>query len=170
MSHAYIKPLQCKIWTSTQTQTIHLSTVVFYQLNLEMLKRPKSVVTSEVGHLLIIVFITDISECSSNPCLNGGSCTDQVNGYACSCQPGYTGRQCQTSKKYFKRCNIPWIVLAKVVINLLILPWKVDLSFLCCTFYHRHQRMFQQSLFKQRILRWPHQSICLSMWAWIHRD
>ena len=40
----------------------------------------------------------DINECSSNPCLNGGSCTDQVNGYACSCQPGYAGAQCQTSK------------------------------------------------------------------------
>ena len=86
---------------------LHLSTVVFYQLNLEMLKRRKVFVTSEVGHLLIIVFITDINECSSSPCINGGSCTDQVNGYACSCQPGYTGRQCQTSKKYFKRCNIP---------------------------------------------------------------
>ena len=40
----------------------------------------------------------DIDECSSNPCLNGGSCTDQVNGYACICSPKYTGTQCQTSK------------------------------------------------------------------------
>ena len=41
---------------------------------------------------------TDVDECSSNPCLNGGCCTDQVNGYACSCLPGYAGAQCQTSK------------------------------------------------------------------------
>ncbi|CAH3179809.1 unnamed protein product, partial [Porites evermanni] len=27
----------------------------------------------------------------------GGSCTDQVNGYACICQPGYAGAQCQTN-------------------------------------------------------------------------
>ena len=40
----------------------------------------------------------DVDECSSNPCLNGGFCTDQVNGYACSCQPGYAGARCQTSK------------------------------------------------------------------------
>ena len=40
----------------------------------------------------------DVDECSSNPCLNGGCCTDQVNGYVCSCQPGYAGAQCQTSK------------------------------------------------------------------------
>ena len=155
MSHAYIKPLQCKIWTSTQTQTTLVYSSIL-SVELRNAKTPKSVVTSEVGHLLIIVFITDINECSSNPCINGGSCTDQVNGYACSCQPGYTGRQCQTSKKYFKRCNIPWMVLAKVVINLLILAWKVDLSFSCCAFYHRHQRMFQQSLLKRRILRWLH--------------
>ena len=45
---------------------------------------------------VLIFFITDINECSNNPCLNGGSCTDQVNGYACSCQPGYTGARCQS--------------------------------------------------------------------------
>ena len=99
---------------------LHLSSILSVELTIA--KTPKSLFTSEVGHLLIIVFITDINECSSNPCLNGGSCTDQVNGYACKCQPGYAGRQCQTSKKYFKRCNIPGMVSAKVVINLLILP------------------------------------------------
>ena len=41
----------------------------------------------------------DINECSSNPCLNGGSCTDQVNGYVYSCQPGYAGANCETSNK-----------------------------------------------------------------------
>ena len=51
----------------------------------------------EVTVILIFCRI-DIDECSSNPCLNGGSCTDQVNGYVCSCQPGYAGAQCQTSK------------------------------------------------------------------------
>ena len=132
---------------------LHLSSLLSVELIIA--KTPKIGVTSEVSHLLTIVFITDINECSSNPCLNGGSCTDQVNGYICKCRPRYAGAQCQTSKKYFWR-NIPWIVLAKVVIHLLILPWKVDLSFSCCTFYHRHQRMFQQSLLKRRILRWLH--------------
>ena len=47
---------------------------------------------------MILLFTVDINECSSNPCLNGGSCTDQVNGYVCSCQPGYAGDRCQTSK------------------------------------------------------------------------
>ena len=48
--------------------------------------------------LIWFVCLIDIDECSSNPCLNGGSCTDQVNGYVCSCPPTYTGAQCQTGK------------------------------------------------------------------------
>ena len=38
----------------------------------------------------------DIDECASGPCQNGGTCTDQVNGYLCQCAPGYTDLQCQT--------------------------------------------------------------------------
>jgi len=37
----------------------------------------------------------DIDECASSPCLNGGTCTDQVNGYTCDCQDGYTGDDCE---------------------------------------------------------------------------
>ena len=39
---------------------------------------------------------TDIDECASAPCQNGGTCIDQVNGYLCQCAPGYTDLQCQT--------------------------------------------------------------------------
>ena len=38
----------------------------------------------------------DIDECASGPCQNGGTCTDQVNGYLCQCAPGYSDLQCQT--------------------------------------------------------------------------
>ncbi|XP_063961991.1 fibropellin-1-like isoform X1 [Lytechinus pictus] len=41
------------------------------------------------------VTCTDIDECDSGPCLNGGTCNDMVNGYTCSCRPGYTGVFCQ---------------------------------------------------------------------------
>lgn len=32
----------------------------------------------------------------SDPCLNGGSCTDGVNSFRCSCLPGFTGSHCAT--------------------------------------------------------------------------
>ncbi|XP_052083796.1 uncharacterized protein LOC127721164 [Mytilus californianus] len=35
-------------------------------------------------------------ECAINPCLNGGTCSDEVNYYNCTCAPGYTGNNCQT--------------------------------------------------------------------------
>jgi hypothetical protein len=46
----------------------------------------------------IIYCFADIDECSSNPCLNGGTCTDQVNGYSCTCVAGYTGNRCENSE------------------------------------------------------------------------
>ena len=38
---------------------------------------------------------TDVDECASAPCQNGGTCIDQVNGYLCHCEPGFTDLQCQ---------------------------------------------------------------------------
>ncbi|XP_022796805.1 coagulation factor IX-like [Stylophora pistillata] len=33
--------------------------------------------------------------CDSHPCKNSGTCTDGVNGYNCSCAPGFHGTQCE---------------------------------------------------------------------------
>lgn len=37
---------------------------------------------------------TTINECLSNPCLNGGSCSDLVNAFVCSCTSGHVGPRC----------------------------------------------------------------------------
>jgi len=34
--------------------------------------------------------------CDSNPCLNGATCTNAGNSYACSCPPGFAGPACET--------------------------------------------------------------------------
>ena len=42
-----------------------------------------------------MLFLVDIDECTSNPCVNGGTCIDQVNGYRCQCTSKWQGPRCQ---------------------------------------------------------------------------
>ncbi|KAJ8019252.1 Fibropellin-3 [Holothuria leucospilota] len=37
---------------------------------------------------------TDINECDSSPCQNGGICTDHLNYYTCRCLSGFSGPTC----------------------------------------------------------------------------
>lgn len=37
---------------------------------------------------------TDINECASNPCANGGVCIDLINGFRCECPRGYYDARC----------------------------------------------------------------------------
>ena len=48
---------------------------------------------------LSCLFQTDIYECSSSPCNNGGFCEDHINGYTCDCKPGYEGVHCEIGKE-----------------------------------------------------------------------
>ena len=46
------------------------------------------------------MYLLDIGKCWSNPCQNGGSCTDVINGYSCSCAAGYSGLHCETGQSF----------------------------------------------------------------------
>ncbi|KAF7247104.1 hypothetical protein EYD10_06930 [Varanus komodoensis] len=39
----------------------------------------------------------DIDECLSAPCLNNGSCVDDISYYKCHCRSGFTGINCETN-------------------------------------------------------------------------
>ena len=61
--------------------------------------------------LSILSFKTDIDDCASHLCKNNGSCTDRVNGFNCSCAPGFNGTQCETgnySQNYFICYHVLW--------------------------------------------------------------
>jgi len=38
------------------------------------------------------------NQCESNPCGNGGTCIDGINSFDCTCNPGFTGYQCETDE------------------------------------------------------------------------
>ena len=71
---------------------------------------------SQASCVLNSIIKPDINECISNPCQNGGNCTDGVNGYTCTCELGYEGLSCETSMvfiyvqyfhwKYFDKYNL----------------------------------------------------------------
>ena len=42
--------------------------------------------------------LSDINDCSPDPCENGATCDDEVNDYTCTCMAGYEGKNCSQSK------------------------------------------------------------------------
>ena len=46
---------------------------------------------------IILLCVLDINDCTPNPCVHG-DCTDGIDDYYCTCDPGYNGTNCETSK------------------------------------------------------------------------
>lgn len=40
--------------------------------------------------------VTEVNECESSPCLNGGHCVDLVDNYTCVCLEPFVGQRCET--------------------------------------------------------------------------
>ena len=68
------------------------------------------------AHVHVVYFHDlEFDECSSSPCLNGGTCTDGINNYTCACPSPFFGRQCQGTettysilamKQFFTRMHV----------------------------------------------------------------
>ncbi|XP_041470021.1 nidogen-2-like [Lytechinus variegatus] len=54
----------------------------------------------------------NINECSSHPCMNGGTCINGLNTFTCNCVPGYTGSICSSEIT----CPIPSLPSTHVVL------------------------------------------------------
>ena len=42
------------------------------------------------------IIYSELDECASNPCKNGGRCEDGIDSFACVCGLGFTGELCET--------------------------------------------------------------------------
>ena len=60
------------------------------------------------------LYITDINECSNNPCKNGATCVNLQGSHRCDCKSGYDGKNCENGKKLF----ISFLVLLSVYLRL----------------------------------------------------
>ena len=49
---------------------------------------------------------SDMNECDSNPCENGGVCTNGRNAYSCACQGSWNGTNCEKGIKIMLNCII----------------------------------------------------------------
>lgn len=49
--------------------------------------------------------LSDINDCESSPCRNGGTCIDKINAYQCICADGWEGHNCE-SGEYISPLNI----------------------------------------------------------------
>ncbi|XP_075056135.1 coagulation factor VII [Mixophyes fleayi] len=47
---------------------------------------------------------SDVDQCLSNPCTNGGTCHDEFQSYVCTCPIGYEGRHCETDLNEALKC------------------------------------------------------------------
>ena len=63
----------------------------------------------DTKRMLIFFFAADVDECKKNPCLNGGTCVNNMGSFHCLCRPGFEGKLCERGKKtdnHWKNWNV----------------------------------------------------------------
>jgi hypothetical protein len=64
--------------------------------------------TKNTSWLVFNNLVTDLNECSSNPCQNSGICVDNINSYTCTCMDCFTGINCENGNDNVFTCYVSW--------------------------------------------------------------
>ena len=75
------------------------------------------------------IHVSDINECTENPCKNGATCVNLKGSYRCNCKSGYIGKNCETgmglSISLFRIC---YSILGATLLNPINNQWKTGIS------------------------------------------
>ena len=95
---------------------------------------------------------SDIDDCNSDPCQNGGTCTDGVNTYTCSCAAGYTGINCETGEKKLKEIQLGYFWA--------LVKWSVLLFAALSSSKEATKSLLNQGLLIQYLGWWDYTPVC----------
>ena len=76
----------------------------------------------------------ELEECASSPCLNNGTCVEQINSYLCECTEGFTGVNCEIGRQITDVCII--MVVLKNAFDSFVKSSKSVLPPLAATMEH----------------------------------
>ncbi|CAG2257520.1 unnamed protein product [Mytilus edulis] len=96
---------------------------------------------------------SEINECLSNPCQNGATCTDEVNGYSCGCTSGFSGVTCHLdvsdispkTESTHKDCFSSNEVWPLLIVLLFIVCCLATVSLLLALYVRKIKRMGKNS-------------------------
>lgn len=103
---------------SSPIQIIRRGAVVNLLLTSLSLVNPLAQVLS-----LNICYLSEIDPCTSSPCLNGGVCNRQGNGYVCMCPQGFEGPRCEIPGKGWQNVFTQLVLSVLVTVHLLSSYW-----------------------------------------------
>lgn len=98
-----------KTMDDVQMKSIHIDAPARRVMKAHIAKQVDCSNSKLTHDLILSSCCSDINECASNPCQNGGSCLDRVNRYMCRCIPGYVGDRCETGETTVEKCPSSFI-------------------------------------------------------------